>query len=146
MKAVLYEAFSEPPRLTNVNDPTPEPHGVVVQVQATGVCRSDWHGWVGHDADIVLLSNVLHDWDFPEVRALLEKSARSLRSGDLLIIHGSVDDVVVPQHSMSFLKACIDHDVQVDFFTYPMHPHNVRGKDRFHLMEKVLNYVDEKLK
>ncbi|MGJ8584311.1 MAG: zinc-dependent alcohol dehydrogenase family protein [Marinosulfonomonas sp.] len=54
MKAVLYEAFSEPPRLANVNDPTPEPHGVVVQVQATGVCRSDWHGWVGHDADIVL--------------------------------------------------------------------------------------------
>ncbi len=35
-------------------DSTPEAHGVVVKVQATGVCRSDWHGWVGHDTDIVL--------------------------------------------------------------------------------------------
>ncbi len=54
MKAVIYDAFGEPPRLQNVPDPTPAPHGVVVQVMATGVCRSDWHGWVGHDADIVL--------------------------------------------------------------------------------------------
>ena len=54
MKAVLYEAFSAPPKLANVADPTPEHHGVVVKVMATGVCRSDWHGWVGHDPDIVL--------------------------------------------------------------------------------------------
>ena len=64
---------------------------------------------------------------------------------DLLIIHGTVDDVVVWQHSQSFLKACVDNEVQLDYFVYPGHPHNVRGKDRFHLMEKVLNYVDEKL-
>nr|WP_315488261.1 zinc-dependent alcohol dehydrogenase family protein [uncultured Rhodoferax sp.] len=54
MKAVVYEAFSAPPQLQTVPDPTPEAHGVVVKVQATGVCRSDWHGWVGHDTDIVL--------------------------------------------------------------------------------------------
>jgi alcohol dehydrogenase len=54
MQAVVYEAFSAPPRLQTVPDPTPETHGVVVKVQATGVCRSDWHGWVGHDTDIVL--------------------------------------------------------------------------------------------
>ena len=52
MKAVVYEAFNTPPQLKHVPDPTPEPHGVVVKVMATGVCRSDWHGWVGHDADI----------------------------------------------------------------------------------------------
>lgn len=52
MKAVIYEAFCAPPQLKNLPDPTPEPHGVVVKVMATGVCRSDWHGWVGHDADI----------------------------------------------------------------------------------------------
>lgn len=52
MKAVVYEAFNTLPQLKRVPDPTPEPHGVVVQVKATGVCRSDWHGWVGHDADI----------------------------------------------------------------------------------------------
>jgi len=54
MKAVVYEAFSAPPRLQNVPDPTPEAHGVVVKLMATGVCRSDWHGWVGHDTDIQL--------------------------------------------------------------------------------------------
>ena len=54
MKAVLYEAFSEHPRVVSVSDPTPEPHGAVVKVMATGVCRSDWHGWVGHDPDIRL--------------------------------------------------------------------------------------------
>ena len=54
MKAVVYEAFSAPPQLRDVPDPTPETHGVVVRVMATGICRSDWHGWVGHDADIEL--------------------------------------------------------------------------------------------
>ncbi len=54
MRAVLYESFSTPPTLVTVKDPTPENHGVVVKVLATGVCRSDWHGWVGHDPDIVL--------------------------------------------------------------------------------------------
>jgi alcohol dehydrogenase len=54
MKAVIYEAFSARPELKTVPDPTPEAHGVVVKVMATGVCRSDWHGWVGHDTDIQL--------------------------------------------------------------------------------------------
>ncbi len=54
MKAVLYEEFRQPPRVTQVPDPVPVPGGVVLRVQATGVCRSDWHGWMGHDPDIVL--------------------------------------------------------------------------------------------
>jgi alcohol dehydrogenase len=54
MKAVVFEQFSAPPRVQQLPDPTPEPHGVVVKVIATGVCRSDWHGWVGHDTDIQL--------------------------------------------------------------------------------------------
>jgi alcohol dehydrogenase len=54
MKAVVYEQFSAPPRVQNVPDPTPTPEGVVVKVEATGLCRSDWHGWMGHDPDIVL--------------------------------------------------------------------------------------------
>ena len=61
--------------------------------------------------------------------------------GDLLIIHGSVDDTVVPQHSMTLLKEAVEQGVQLDFFTYPMHPHNVRGRDRVHLMEKVIRYI-----
>jgi alcohol dehydrogenase len=54
MKAVVFEQFSAPPRIQQLPDPTSEPHGVVLNVRATGVCRSDWHGWVGHDTDIQL--------------------------------------------------------------------------------------------
>ncbi|WOI58231.1 zinc-dependent alcohol dehydrogenase family protein [Palleronia sp. LCG004] len=54
MKAVLFENFREAPKLVTVADPVPEPHGVVVRVMATGICRSDWHGWMGHDDGIAL--------------------------------------------------------------------------------------------
>ena len=63
--------------------------------------------------------------------------------GKLLIIHGSVDPVVVPQHSMSLLQEAIKQKVQIDFFTYPMHEHNVRGYDRVHLIKKMMNYIVE---
>lgn len=65
--------------------------------------------------------------------------------GDLLMIHGADDDVVVMQHNMKFLKACVDNQVQVDFFVYPSHAHNVRGKDRIHLIAKIIDYIAEKL-
>ena len=54
MKAVLYEAFGAPLQVASVADPVLEPHGVIVQVKASGICRSDWHGWVGHDPTIRL--------------------------------------------------------------------------------------------
>lgn len=54
MKAVVFEQFSTPPSIQQVPDPAPAPHGVVVKVIANGVCRSDWHGWMGHDPDIRL--------------------------------------------------------------------------------------------
>jgi D-arabinose 1-dehydrogenase-like Zn-dependent alcohol dehydrogenase len=52
VRAVVYEAFGQVPRVETVADPAPAPAGAVVRVQATGLCRSDWHGWVGHDPDI----------------------------------------------------------------------------------------------
>lgn len=66
--------------------------------------------------------------------------------GKLLIIHGCLDSTVVWQHSLTFLKACIDNKVLVDYFVYPTHEHNVRGTDRIHLMRKVTEYFDEYLK
>jgi len=63
--------------------------------------------------------------------------------GKLLIVHGSVDPTVVPQHSMTLLKEAVEKKVQLDFFTYPMHEHNVRGKDRVHLIQKMLDYIVE---
>lgn len=60
--------------------------------------------------------------------------------GKLLLIHGTDDDVVVWQHSLTYLKKCVDEGVQVDYFVYPGHKHNVLGKDRVHLMQKITDY------
>ena len=52
VRAVVYEAFGKLPTVETVADPTPAAHGAVVRIEASGLCRSDWHGWMGHDADI----------------------------------------------------------------------------------------------
>jgi len=54
MRAVIYDEFKKLPAIEDVPDPTPDEHGVVLRVKATGLCRSDWHGWMGHDPDIKL--------------------------------------------------------------------------------------------
>ncbi|TVR68010.1 MAG: alcohol dehydrogenase [Spirochaetaceae bacterium] len=54
MKAVHFSAFGGPMGILDVPDPAPPPQGVVLAVEATGLCRSDWHGWMGHDPDITL--------------------------------------------------------------------------------------------
>lgn len=54
MKAAVYEEFAKPLTIQNVPDPTPSERGVVIRVGATGLCLSDWHGWMGHDPDIRL--------------------------------------------------------------------------------------------
>lgn len=54
MRAAIYNEFAKMPTIENVPNPTPEAHGVVLRVMATGLCRSDWHGWMGHDPDIRL--------------------------------------------------------------------------------------------
>jgi len=54
MRAAIYERFGGPIHVEQVPDPAPPPGGAVIGVRATGLCRSDWHGWVGHDPDIRL--------------------------------------------------------------------------------------------
>ncbi|MEO6357930.1 MAG: zinc-dependent alcohol dehydrogenase family protein [Ferruginibacter sp.] len=54
MKAVYYETFKGPVTIAQLPDPTPAANEVIIRVKASGVCRSDWHGWQGHDADIHL--------------------------------------------------------------------------------------------
>lgn len=75
---------------------------------------------------------------------LLDKTSQL--KGKLLIIHGGQDDVVLLQHSMEFLKNAVDEGVQIDFFLYPNHAHNVLGTNRVHLMQKVTDYFDQYLK
>ena len=54
MRAVLFDQFQVLPKVLEVPDPATQPDGVVVRVESTGLCRSDWHGWMGHDSDISL--------------------------------------------------------------------------------------------
>jgi alcohol dehydrogenase len=54
MRAAVYREFAKPLSIQNLSDPTPSDWGVVIRVKATGLCRSDWHGWMGHDPDIRL--------------------------------------------------------------------------------------------
>lgn len=76
--------------------------------------------------------------------SLLDK-AKDLK-GRLLIIHGAQDPVVVQQHSMNFVEACIKAGKQVDYFLYPNHEHNVGGKDRIHMYAKIADYFNVHLK
>ena len=66
--------------------------------------------------------------------------------GKLLMIHGAQDNVVVWQHSIDFIREAVKNGVQMDYFVYPGHEHNVRGKDRVHLMQKITDYFDLYLK
>ncbi len=75
-----------------------------------------------------------------EAVSLLGK-AKDLK-GKLLICQGAVDPVVVWQHSLSFVQECIKNNVQVDYFPYPCAEHNMVGKERVHLMNKVTEYFD----
>ena len=65
--------------------------------------------------------------------------------GKLMIIHGTADGVVVWQNSLMFIKACVDKGKQIDYFVYPGHEHNVLGKDREHLFQKVTEYFIQNL-
>jgi len=65
--------------------------------------------------------------------------------GKLLLIHGYMDDVVVMQHSLSFIRKAVKEGVQLDYFVYPRHKHGVGGRDRLHLMRKITNYFEDNL-
>ena len=54
MRAAIYREFTKPLAIESLPDPHPTDHGVVIRTRATGLCRSDWHGWMGHDPDIRL--------------------------------------------------------------------------------------------
>lgn len=63
--------------------------------------------------------------------------------GRLMLIHGTNDNVVLWQHTLSYLKKCVEEGVLVDYFVYPGHEHNVLGPDRVHLMKKITQYFKD---
>ncbi|MGW5364290.1 zinc-dependent alcohol dehydrogenase family protein [Actinopolymorpha pittospori] len=54
MRAIVYDNFGERPQIRAVPEPRIAPHAALIEVAATGVCRSDWHAWQGHDPDVSL--------------------------------------------------------------------------------------------
>lgn len=72
-----------------------------------------------------------------------------LRAGDLkgrlLLIHGSIDPVVIWQHSLLFMQAAIKAGTHPDYMVYPGHEHNVRGEDRVHLNQVITRYFQDHL-
>ena len=88
--------------------------------------------------------------DHPDVnpegyaKTSLINSAKNLK-GKLLICQGAIDPVVLWQHSLSFVRECVVNNIQVDYFPYPRHEHNVTGKDRVHLHDKISMYFEDYL-
>ncbi len=58
MRAAFYREFGGPIEVGSLSDPEPSAHGVIIGVEASGICRSDWHGWMGHDPDIKVFPHV----------------------------------------------------------------------------------------
>ena len=88
--------------------------------------------------------------DHPDVnpegyaKTSLINNAKNLK-GKLLICQGAIDPVVLWQHSLSFVRECVINNIQVDYFPYPRHEHNVMGKDRVHLHDKISMYFEDYL-
>jgi alcohol dehydrogenase len=74
MRAAYFEAFGHPISIHTVTDPAPSEDGVVIRVKANGICRSDWHGWMGHDSDVKLPHVPGH-----ELAGLVESVGKNVR-------------------------------------------------------------------
>ena len=79
-----------------------------------------------------------------EKTSLINK-AKNLK-GKLQVIIGGNDPTVVPQHALSFLKACVEAETQPDFFIYPGEGHNMAGHASVHLHERITQYFEDYLK
>ena len=89
------------------------------------------------------MDNPQTNWDGFQKTSLINK-AKDLK-GRLLICQGAIDDTVVWEHSLRFIQECIDNEIPVDYFPYPVAKHNVMGRNRIHLMDKVTRYFEDYL-
>jgi alcohol dehydrogenase len=84
VRAAIYESFQGPVEVREVADPAPSDDGAVLRVEATGICRSDWHGWMGHDPDITVPHVPGHE--LAGVVEAVGKSVRHWRAGDRVTV------------------------------------------------------------
>ena len=113
MKAVLFKAFGERPSLNNVPDPHLTDDGVIIRVEANGICRSDWHGWMGHDPAITDLPHVLGH-ELAGVIETVGKDVNSWKKGDRVTVPFSGGCGHCPQCKDGFPNVC-DNDFQPGF-------------------------------
>jgi alcohol dehydrogenase len=112
MRAIVYEKFQGPVTVQNVADPTPKSHGVVVQLTATGLCRSDWHGWMGHDPDIELPHVPGHE--LAGIVAAVGKDVKNFKVGDRVTVPFVCGCGTCPQCHSGNHQVC-DHQTQPGF-------------------------------
>ncbi|MBU6264685.1 MAG: alcohol dehydrogenase catalytic domain-containing protein, partial [Actinomycetales bacterium] len=84
MKAVQFEKFGEPLVVAELDTPSAPAGGVVVQVKAAGLCRSDWHAWQGHDPDITVFPHV-PGHEFAGVVHEVGSGVTNLKVGDRVV-------------------------------------------------------------
>ena len=84
MKAILLESFKNPPRVAQVPDPETPEQGILLEVKASGLCRSDWHAWMGHDLDIVLPHVPGHE--FAGIIREVGKGVKNWKVGDRVTV------------------------------------------------------------
>jgi len=112
MRAAIYEQFAEPLVIRNLPDPVPAGHGAVLRVKASGICRSDWHGWMGHDPDITLPHVPGH-----EIAGLVEavgKDVTRWKTGDAVTLPFVCGCGSCPQCASGNHQIC-DHQTQPGF-------------------------------
>ncbi len=112
MKAIVYRAFSGPLEIEQVPDPVAPGGGVVLRVMASGVCLSDWHGWQGHDPDIVLPHVPGHE--LAGVVEAVGEGVAGWRSGDRVTLPFVCGCGHCPQCASGNQQVC-DHQFQPGF-------------------------------
>ena len=113
MKAVIFESFGGPLMIAQVADPVPEEEGVVIKVEACGICRSDWHGWQGHDSDITRLPHVPGH----ELAGVVEETGRNVtrwKRGDRVTVPFVCACGMCPECVSGNHQVC-DHQFQPGF-------------------------------
>ncbi len=115
MRAAIYESFGGPIRIQNVPDPAVPEDGVVLKTGATGLCRSDWHGWQGNDAEIRLPHVPGHE--MAGVIVAVGKTVKRWHAGQRVTLPFVGSCGACPQCLSGNQQVC-DHQIQPGFSTW----------------------------
>jgi alcohol dehydrogenase len=113
MRAAFFEEFGGPLTVAQVDDPAVDDNGVIIRVEASGICRSDWHGWLGHDPDVRQLPHVPGH----ELAGSVEEAGRNVknwRKGDRVTVPFVCACGTCPECSSGNHQVC-DHQTQPGF-------------------------------